>query len=478
MYASVGWSNLFPRALGWYEANLASNHCPVFLCLEKIKKNRKFKSKWLLDQECAEVMEDGEIESRLKRIKEIQMLPLTKELKEELTMFKKEVDEKWQMEERFWHQRIKNNNGAWLTEEEDIRRFIFESYKELFKAGELEDVEEVLGSIEAVVTPEMNEALGRQISREEIEEAIFFLWVPLKHRGLMVSLESSITAFEIKSKRKCLKLTWVPNLPQFRVTSTHSQAEGPMIVKDLINFERRCWKESVFRAFFNQTDIKAIKKIPIGSEKIDDRIKWHFTRDGNYSVKSGYRLLQSEANSNDDNRQSSSGMQQAVWRASFFSYSSRREGFAGFLKWWEEAITNFANAGSSNAIGLICYLCWNIWKARNACLFEGREGDTIEVWNQAFAEFMEFKEGAKTTNRLQEPRLTQQVWQPPQRDFIKFNCDAAVDIPSGDTGITIVCRNHNGDLINGASFFTHTDSVDVAEALAVRLATRLACNRG
>ncbi|OMO91045.1 Endonuclease/exonuclease/phosphatase [Corchorus capsularis] len=572
VYASVRWSNLFSKALGWYEANLASDHLPLFLCLEKIKKNYrrdfKFESKWLLDQECAQVVEDGwrasesgsrmfrlsrklvntrnklktwskakfqnpkgKIESRLKRIKEIQMLPLTKELKEELAMLKKEVDEKWQMEERFWHQRsrlnwimygdrntrffhsttvqrrrrnsisrIKNNDGVWLTEKDDIRGFIVESYKELFKAGELEDVEEVLVSIETVVTPEMNEALGRQISREEIEKTMIVFssrWLMNRivrriikekfgvqdlHRIANISafqrcgggakeqlLVSSLTKLDQKSKARLATLKDQGGLgfrdfTKFNIALLAKQAwrlltcpnslcskiyrEGPMIVKDLINFERRCWKENVIRAFFNQTDIKTIKKIPIGSEQIDDRIIWHFTRDGNYSVKSGYKLLLSKTSSIDDNGQSSSGVQQAgYWR-----------------KIWNlnvaPKIQNFIWRACKNVIPTK----ENLFKRRcglnpdcNRC---GEEVESLEhilffcpfaqaVWRASFFSYSPRREGF-----------------------------TAVDISSGDTGIAVVCRNHNGDLIDGASFITHVDSVDVAEALAVRLATCLACNRG
>ncbi|OMO86959.1 Mitochondrial chaperone BCS1 [Corchorus olitorius] len=73
-----------------------------------------------------------------------------------------------------------------------------------------------------------------------------------------------------------------------------------------------------------------------------------------------------------------------AWRASHFSYSPRRKGFVGFLKWWEEAASNIANFGN--------------------------EGDPIEIWNQAVAEFIEFEEGTMSTNRPQELRTNQQAW--------------------------------------------------------------------
>ncbi|OMO98797.1 hypothetical protein COLO4_13695 [Corchorus olitorius] len=221
---------------------------------------------------------------------------------------------------------------------------------------------------------------------------------------------------------------------------------------------------------FNQTEVNAIKKIPVGSESTSDRLIWPFIRDGKYSVKSRYRLLTSEAISSGNNGQSSSSTQQnstwrslwnlkvapkcgmeveslehilffcpfaqAAWRASHFSYSSKSEGFISFLKWWEE---------SANAI-----------KARNSFLFKGRGGDPIEVWNHVMVEFVEYNEGLLNANKIHGMRPTQQAWQPLQKDFIKLiNCDAAFDVTSGDAGL-----------------------VDVAEAMALRLAVQVARDRG
>ncbi|OMO81699.1 Endonuclease/exonuclease/phosphatase [Corchorus capsularis] len=62
VYANVEWSNLFSEALGCYDVSLASDHLPLILSLEKIKKGRrdfKFESKWLLDQECSNVVVEG-----------------------------------------------------------------------------------------------------------------------------------------------------------------------------------------------------------------------------------------------------------------------------------------------------------------------------------------------------------------------------------------------------------------------------------
>ncbi|OMP07814.1 hypothetical protein COLO4_07023 [Corchorus olitorius] len=271
-----------------------------------------------------------------------------------------------------------------------------------------------------------------------------------------------------------------------------------MIVKDLIDFERRCWKENVVRALFNQNEVRAIKKIPIGSEQVPDRITWHFTRDGNYSVKSGYKLLASETIQEEDNAQSSNGMQYCrTWRKIWkLNVATKLQNF--LWRACRNIIPTKENLVKRHcSYDPVCVRCNEDVESLEHILFSARllkrhgEPLTLAIPQEekdlkrgrpdrglepGGSEFMEFEEGTTSTNRPQ--RTNQQAWRPPQRGFIKLNCDVAFDSSSGDTGIAVVCRDHNGELVDGASFFTQANSVDVAEALAVRLATRLACRRG
>ncbi|OMP11095.1 hypothetical protein COLO4_04041 [Corchorus olitorius] len=132
---------------------------------------------------------------------------------------------------------------------------------------------------------------------------------------------------------------------------------------------------------------------------------------------------------------------QATWRLSAFSYTPRREGFVGFRTWWDDVTTSFIDSGSHSSTSLISYLCWNLWKARNALLFEGQSGDPERVWNTSLQDFLEFS-GATVMSTTTRPSPA-------------------------------VCRDQNGVLIDGASGLVHADSVDVAEAFAVRLACTL-----
>ncbi|OMO54212.1 Endonuclease/exonuclease/phosphatase [Corchorus olitorius] len=169
---------------------------------------------------------------------------------------------------------------------------------------------------------------------------------------------------------------------------------------------------------------------------------------------------------------------QATWKLSHFSYSPRREGFTSFKNWWDKVACTFADFGSFSSISLISYLCWNIWKARNAFLFEGQSGEPMRVWNNAWQEFLEFMEKTAKVSPQQMSSFGSTPWQLPPNDSIKINCDAAFDKATGETGLAAVCRDHNGAIVDGISCVAFADSVDVAEALAVRMACKLALHRG
>ncbi|KAK4252603.1 hypothetical protein QN277_014354 [Acacia crassicarpa] len=118
----------------------------------------------------------------------------------------KHIDEAWDNEERYWWQRsritwlkcgdrnskffhnsviqrrqrnkilrLKNEQGCWLEEKEDINRLFCEFYRGLFKSGGSRPLEETLAYVPCVVTVEDNENLMQPVTNSEIEEAVFQL---------------------------------------------------------------------------------------------------------------------------------------------------------------------------------------------------------------------------------------------------------------------------------------------------------------
>lgn len=62
------------------------------------------------------------------------------------------------------------------------------------------------------------------------------------------------------------------------------------IVKDLMNLKGAGWNVDILTQLFNSTKIQAIKKTPISSLGISDRLVWSLSKNDQYSISSGYKV--------------------------------------------------------------------------------------------------------------------------------------------------------------------------------------------
>ena len=58
----------------------------------------------------------------------------------------------------------------------------------------------------------------------------------------------------------------------------------------MLRLDNGYWNKALIEYLFNDEDANAILSLPIGSFNHDDVIFWHFTKDGDYTVKSGYKI--------------------------------------------------------------------------------------------------------------------------------------------------------------------------------------------
>ena len=63
----------------------------------------------------------------------------------------------------------------------------------------------------------------------------------------------------------------------------------------LINEAMRTWNENIIDGLFVLDEATLIKKIPLLKHPTEDKLCWPWTQNGQYSYKSGYRFLKSEA---------------------------------------------------------------------------------------------------------------------------------------------------------------------------------------
>lgn len=76
---------------------------------------------------------------------------------------------------------------------------------------------------------------------------------------------------------------WVPNLPNFRIFSSASEAmEKPRYVADLIDGGK--WNLQLLQVWFTEWEVDAITRIPIPIFPCADGWAWHHSKTGNYTM--------------------------------------------------------------------------------------------------------------------------------------------------------------------------------------------------
>ncbi|KAK8629910.1 hypothetical protein V6N13_078727 [Hibiscus sabdariffa] len=350
------------------------------------------------------------------------------------------------------------------------------------------------------------------------------------------------------SIKEGIKDKWIPQLPSLSVSSPKPPLCTDVTVSRLILPDERRWNLGKLESLFSTEEVEAIISVPIGGEDTKDELIWSGSRNGQYSVKSGYYILsvndieeEVPGHSEDTLRNrplwkslwklkvppkiraflwklchnilptrgvlsnqfhgafSSSPacsrcgenfecsehclffcpFAQAVWRASGFNYTPDPIGFPGFAKWWSDLLFHPVNKIMSLHCELLAFLCWHIWKVRNNFLFSGCIESPIEVWQKAerpAAEFAQIWDEPNKENAHQE--LPRASWTPPINGYVKINCDASVSQEPQAATTAAILRDSDGRIVGGEARLIHTKSVDVAEAMAIRLGVETAAKAG
>ncbi|KAK6147670.1 hypothetical protein DH2020_018582 [Rehmannia glutinosa] len=63
-----------------------------------------------------------------------------------------------------------------------------------------------------------------------------------------------------------------------------------LTVKGLLEENGRFWDTHLLNELFNKKEVSAIQALPISLYRRDNRLVWHFSKNGQYQVKSGYKI--------------------------------------------------------------------------------------------------------------------------------------------------------------------------------------------
>ncbi|EPS69206.1 hypothetical protein M569_05560, partial [Genlisea aurea] len=108
---------------------------------------------------------------------------------------------------------------------------------------------------------------------------------------------------------------WIPDTFAFKPSSPAPLGMANMRVKELIISNQAEWNLSRLRQTFSSSDVHCILAIPLAKNPYPDRLIWHFTRQGEYSVKTGYQLLKSTSEMNSPGSSRSNANKILMWQA-------------------------------------------------------------------------------------------------------------------------------------------------------------------
>ena len=88
---------------------------------------------------------------------------------------------------------------------------------------------------------------------------------------------------------RVLKDKWIPNHPTNRVLHPPLEEEWEWRVNELIDWTCKAWGRQLIARSFHREDAEAIMRIPLSHGHSVDALFWLYSKNGEYSVKSGYQ---------------------------------------------------------------------------------------------------------------------------------------------------------------------------------------------
>ncbi|XP_021859944.2 uncharacterized protein [Spinacia oleracea] len=329
---------------------------------------------------------------------------------------------------------------------------------------------------------------------------------------------------------------WLPNSqvpPKPRVGSIVNQ---DLMVSECIDHISREWRSEVIRDAFTEEDCKQIMQIPLSIFHSTDSMYWSLTKDGIYSVKTGYWLgvLGRNQAASCDNAalwklvwniggppklshfiwQACKGSMavkevlcrrhiaqdelcvccgievesvthvlfecdsaKMVWENSEFGdvvAAAPRGKFEDRLQWWASKV-------SMDEVRSIMAIAWAVWFLRNKYVHDNERGNPGIVtagFLRLVSDYRLYARKVFTPPTGMGNTLSATNWIPPPIGLVKINVDANV-IDGVRVGLGGVIRNHEGKLlVGGTKRVDAAWGVEMDEAAAVRYGLQLARRLG
>uniref|UniRef100_A0A803NGM9 CCHC-type domain-containing protein n=1 Tax=Cannabis sativa TaxID=3483 RepID=A0A803NGM9_CANSA len=242
---------------------------------------------------------------------------------------------------------------------------------------------------------------------------------------------------------RVLEDPWLPRPVSFKIYDKPPLPEN-LYVADLKNGDGS-WDENFVRSVFNMEDAELILSMPSTGWDIEDKIMWHYSKNGEYTVKSGYKMatsLASEQYQSDD--QMCVDWWKALWR---LKIPPKIKHFVWKLVYnWIPTNANLAKRGVD--VDNICVRCsGHVVETAAHALWECKRSKEIWAlgtwWIGVGLIRFEFWGGVDRESLLHDCVK----WAAPEFGHMKVNVDAGVKGGGGLSGLRCVVRDQGGGFI-------------------------------
>jgi hypothetical protein len=301
---------------------------------------------------------------------------------------------------------------------------------------------------------------------------------------------------------------WIRSRPNMRPTTAAHANYANLCVSDLFDPITNSWNHTLIASIFNGQDTADICRIPLHSRALHDSIIWKSSPNGNYTVKSAYKLcLQLTSHDNFN----VSGDWRKIWtmqippKLKHFCWRMLRYCLPTRLKlhirgvncqttcavcsnatedelrlffdcphaiscWkelnlWQRLEQKMHQSGSFSSIifailadldadtqARFVAILWSIWRTRNDCLWEHKQPSTVTTCRLATDIVSDY---TWCCNMLDTTQSSPPVhrWKKPEANWLKCNVDGAIFSTEGKFGIGICFRNDQGILVQAHTMY-------------------------
>ncbi|XP_058000721.1 uncharacterized protein LOC110633654 [Hevea brasiliensis] len=235
---------------------------------------------------------------------------------------------------------------------------------------------------------------------------------------------------------------WIPTLRNFKINNLHPYDSPIIYVADLINGASKKWDPCILRDSFTMEECEEIMKILLGN----------------------------------------SAPKLTTWFGSRLGFSPNEIGFSTFGDWWQR-LQEVLNSSDRYVLCLAGLICWNIWKMRNAAIFNYSPPNPVLTIRKAQNAVEEVRSLVTPQHHSQlssnaSPAPLQVRWIASNLGSVKVNVNASFKSDNSMAGYGIIVRNAEGSMIDGcAATFTALSPLGI-EGVALREAVLFVINRG